>query len=92
MICKVDHEFVVKKFVLKMAAHTYHMFNPTVLSLCVFPDCDQINISVGRLIAFNGHARTHIGIQVKGFSQQQVHGRVPGSNWCFQGSCGVKYR
>lgn len=59
-------ELLVKQFEKQMGTHTYHMFNPTVLSFCVFSDGDQIHIGVRRLIALDGHTRTHIGIQVEG--------------------------
>lgn len=49
------------------------MFNPTVLSLSVLPDGDQVHISVGGLVTLNGHTGAHISIEVKGFPQQQVH-------------------
>lgn len=38
------------------------MFNSTVFSLGVLPDCDQVHISVGGLVALNGHAGPHISI------------------------------
>lgn len=56
------------------------MFNSTVLSLSVFSYGNQVNIRVRSLIALNGYTGTHIGIQIKSLSQQQVHGRMAGSN------------
>ena len=63
------------------------MFNPTVFSLSVLPDGDQVHISVRGLIALDGHTRTHIGIEVEGFPQQQVHRWVASSYWCLQRTC-----
>ena len=63
------------------------MFNPTVFSLSVLPDGDQVHISVRGLIALNGHTRTHIGIEVEGFPQQQVHRWVASSYWRLQRTC-----
>lgn len=60
------------------------MFNSTVFSLGVLPDCDQVHISVGGLVALNGHAGPHISIEVEGFPQQQVHGGMASSYWCLQ--------
>lgn len=49
---------------------SYHMFNPTVFSFSVLPNGDQVYVSVGGLVALNGHTRAHISIEVKGFPQQ----------------------
>lgn len=61
---------------------SYHMFNPTVFSLSVLPDGDQVHVGVGGLVALNGHTGAHIGIEVKGLPQQQVHRGMASSYWC----------
>lgn len=58
------------------------MFYATVFSLGVLPDSDQVHISIRGLVTFNGYAGAHIGIEVKGFPQQQVHRWVTGSYGC----------
>lgn len=63
------------------------MLNPTVFSLSVLPDGYQVHVTVGGLVALNGHTGTHIGIQIKGFPQQQVHRRVASSYWRLQRTC-----
>lgn len=63
------------------------MFNPTVFSLSVLPDGDQVHISVRGFVALNGHTGAHIGIEVKGFPKQQVHRGVTSSYWCLQRTC-----
>lgn len=49
------------------------MFNPTVLSLSVFSNGNQVDICVRSLIALNGHTGTHVCVQVERLSKQQVH-------------------
>lgn len=64
---------------------THHVLDAAVLALSVLADGDDVHIRVGSLVALDGHARAHIGVQVKGFTQQQIHGRVPCSNRGLQG-------
>lgn len=66
------------------------MFNPTVFSLSVLPDGDQVHISVGGLVALNGHTGAHIGIEVKGFPQQQVHRWMASGYRRLQRTCRLK--
>lgn len=66
---------------------THHMLNATILALRVFPDGDQVHVGVRCLVAFDGDARPHIGVKVKGLPEQQVHGGMASSNGCLQGSC-----
>lgn len=70
-----------------VVTESYHMLNPTVLSFSVFPDGNQVYISVGGFIALNRHTGAHVSIQVKGFSQKQVHGGMASSYWCLQRTC-----
>lgn len=63
------------------------MLNPTVFSLSVLPNGDQVHISVRGFVALNGHARSHVSVQVKRFPQQQVHGWMAGSYRRFQRTC-----
>ena len=56
------------------------MLDAAVLSLCVLPDGDQVDVGVGCLVAFDGHTGAYVGIEVKGLPQQQVHGGVASSN------------
>lgn len=63
------------------------MFDAAVLALCVFTDGDQVNIGVRRLVALDGDTGSHIGIEVKGLSEEQVHGGVTCRNGCLQRSC-----
>ncbi len=63
------------------------MFDPAVFSLSVLPDGDQVHISVGGLVALNGHTGAHISIEVKSFPQQQVHGWMACSYWRLQRTC-----
>lgn len=67
----------------------YHMFYATVFSLSVLPDSDQVHIIVWGLVAFNRYTGAHIGIEVKGFPQQQVHRWMTGSYGCLQWTCRV---
>lgn len=66
---------------------TYQMLNATVFSFSVLTNGDQIHISVGGLVALDGHTGTYVGIKVKGLSQQQVHGGVASSYRRLQRSC-----
>lgn len=63
---------------------SYHMFNPTVFPLSVLSDGDQVHISVGGLVALDGHTGADIGIKVKGFPEQQVHRGMACCYWCLQ--------
>lgn len=63
------------------------MFNPTVFSLSVLPDGDQVHICVGGLVAFNGRTGAHIGVEVKGFPQKEVHGGMASRYRCLQRTC-----
>lgn len=71
---------------------SHHMFNPTVFSLCVFSDGDQVNIRVRGLVALNGYTGAHIGIEVKCFPQQQVHRWMTGSYWRLQWTCRLFFK
>lgn len=63
------------------------MLDPTVFPFSVLPDGNQVHISVGGFVALNGHARSHISIQVKRFPQQQVHRWMASSYWRLQWTC-----
>lgn len=49
------------------------MLNAAVLALGVLADGDDVHVCVGRFVALDGHAWTHVGVKVKGFTQQQIH-------------------
>lgn len=68
-------------------SESHHMLDPTVFSFSVLPDGNQVHISVWGFVALDGHARSHISIQVKGFPQQQVHRWMASSYWCLQRTC-----
>lgn len=59
-----------------MPGATHHVLDAAVLALCVLPDGDQVDVSVGRLVALDGDAGPHVGVQVKGLPEKQVHGGV----------------
>lgn len=63
---------------------TYHVLNATVFAFRVLSYGDDVHIRVRGLVALDGHARTDIGIQVKRFTEQQVHGWVASSYGSFQ--------
>lgn len=71
------------KWMWSVGSETYHMLDPTVFSLSVLPNGNQVHISVGCFVALNGHARSHVRVQVKRFPQQQVHRWMAGSYWRF---------
>lgn len=60
------------------------MLDAAVLALGVLADGDDVHVRVGRLVALDGHAWTHVGVKVKGSAQQQIHRWVPCSNWGLQ--------
>lgn len=62
------------------------MFDAAVLALRVLPDGDQVDVCVRRLVALDGDARSHVGVEVKGLPEQQVHGGVAGGDGGLQGS------
>lgn len=64
----------------------HHVFDAAVLALRVLPDGDQVHVRVRRLVALDGDAGTHVGVKVKGLPEQQVHGRVAGSDGRLQRS------
>lgn len=62
------------------------MFDATVLALRVLSDGDQVHVGVRGLVALDGDAGSHVGVEVKGLPEQQVHGGVACSDRCLQGS------
>jgi len=58
------------------APPTHHMLDAAVLALRVLPDGDQVDVCVWRLVALDGYAGSHIGVQIEGLPEQQVHGGV----------------
>lgn len=63
------------------------MFDAAVLALRVLPDGDQVDVGVRRLVALDGDAGPHVGVEVEGLPEQQVHGGVSGGDGGLQGSC-----
>jgi hypothetical protein len=57
------------------------MFNPWVLSLCVFSNEYGINVIVRGFEAFDGNTRTNIGEQIKGSSERKVEGDMALANY-----------
>lgn len=49
------------------------MLDAAVLALGVLADGDDVHVCVGGFVALDGHAGTHVGIKVKGSTQQQIH-------------------
>ena len=45
--------------------HRHLMLNATVLSFCVLSYCDQVDMVIACLVAFNRPTRSHIGIKAK---------------------------
>lgn len=62
---------------------TYHMLNPTVFAFCVLSYRDDIYVCVRGFVPLNWDAGTDVCIEVKGFTQQQIHRWVPCSDWGF---------
>ena len=72
---------------METACSSYHVFNATVLSLRVLANGDQVDVGVGGLVTLDGHAGTHVGVEVKGLPQQEVHGGVASCDGGLQGPC-----
>lgn len=59
-----------------MPGATHHVLDAAVLALGVLPDGDQVDVSVGCLVALDGDTGPHVGVQVKGLPEKQIHGGV----------------
>ena len=59
------------------------MFDTGVLSFRVLTDQDSVDVVVGRLVSFDGHAWTYICKEVECPTQRQVQRNVSLSNFGF---------
>ena len=70
---------------LHNAGHNF-VLQATVLSLCVFPDGDKIDVVVARLVARDAETRPHIGIQLQLFPECKIERAVAFANGSSHGA------
>lgn len=62
------------------------MLQPTVFSLCVLSDSDQVDIVIPGLVAWNAEAWSYICKQLQLFAQSEVEGSVAFPDGCCHGT------